>query len=1148
MGLKNMFFKSLLLLFISINIYSQNLVINEILASNITTNTDQDNSYNDWVEIYNIGSSDVNLKGYGLSDDSEELDKWLFPSLVIKPGSYLLVWCSSKDTTENELHTNFKISASGENIYLTDTSRTIIDSFSETIMEDDVSYARVPNGSGNFVRSVPSPKIINTQTYADGVVDDPIFSHNPGFYTTDILLKITAPDPDATIIYTLDGSNPDIDNLAGTTYQYKNQYAELASQANGPLLNNTYTTLTYTGAITIKDRTSDANKLAAISSTYQFDPHDDPNIDCDYSDPAGDCYNYIPPTNIFKATVVKAQAIKGDVSSEIVTQTYFITPEGKSKYELPVVSLSINEDVLYDYTDGIYVAGKTFDDWRAANPTEDASSLDADANYGLEGRESEREAHFNYFVNGKEVISQNIGIRVNGGTTRALPNKSIRLVARDEYGVGQLEYPFFTDYNTSVFERMLLRNSGNDSRTTMYRDAFLQKLVAGFGTLETTAYQPTITFINGEFWGILNLRERYDDNYFKNVYGIDEIDLMKNNIRTTSDAIEGDNVFYKGVHDYLNANDLVNDENYEHVQTLIDIENMRDYYISNIYFSNTDWPGWNSVFWRKRTNGYISNVAPEHDGRLRAAIHDTDQGFGFGVGETSHNTLEFATATDGNSYPNPAYATLILRSLLDNESFKNNFINRFSDLLNTYFSPSRVVAVSNEMSAIIDPYVDEHLARWYSPFASRSWWEYSVGLLSDYVEGDGDNSSDFEISRNVHQRDHIRDKFGITKDDIDVTVDVDDDTTGYVTVSTIDIVGTTPGIDTNPYPWTGTYFSEIPLTVKAEAEKGYVFSHWSGDSFSTDEEIEITSEFDVSLTANFIEDPDAETPNFIYYWMINGDIENDTPLQVLNPTYSQKTGASIRFNSSLTGYPFTETDVNWRKASMERKSEPTDLNYHDVLNKGIVFEDSNMKGIQIKQPFSANDNENELIFNVPTNGFEDVKLSFAALNDDAVDSFKVSYALNSGEPIWTTNALPDYEFDLEDSYKLYTVDFSDIEEVENNASFKIKISFMDDDLTEDLGNRVVFNNIGLEGVAIDLDAEQTTKLNIRAYPNPTTDVLYISSDYQGVSYRIFTINGVEVDNGSLETPQIGVSQLSSGMYFLHLIHEENVQVIKIIKK
>ena len=102
------------------NVFSQNVVLNEIMSSNSTTLSDEDGDYPDWVELYNAGSEPVDLSGYGLSDDTLNTKKWMFGSVSINPGEYLIVFASDKDRNGLTLHTNFKISASGERILLSE--------------------------------------------------------------------------------------------------------------------------------------------------------------------------------------------------------------------------------------------------------------------------------------------------------------------------------------------------------------------------------------------------------------------------------------------------------------------------------------------------------------------------------------------------------------------------------------------------------------------------------------------------------------------------------------------------------------------------------------------------------------------------------------------------------------------------------------------------------------------------------------------------------------------------------------------------------------------------------------------------------------------------------------------------------------------
>lgn len=1112
------FFKLLwgCVMFISVTIHAQSIAINEVMASNSTTIADADNTYQDWVEIYNYGNTSVNLEYFSLSDDSSNPKKWEFPEVILEPNSYIIVWCSDKDIAENgmPLHTNFKISSNGEALYLYDAMANLLNMFPATAMGADVAAGRIPDGTGTVsYLKTPSPLGTNGTEGGDSYLTAPSFSHQSGFYTSGFNLTLSTTETNATILYTLDGSEPDEQNLTGKTYQYKNQYAQLPSQTTGSLLTRSMNTATYSSPINIVDRTSQANQLANISTTYHFNP------------------DYFPSQNIFKGTVVKAKVIReGALDSPVVTKTFFIDPLGASKYKIPVVSLSANEEDLFGYEKGIFTAGKIFDDWRIENPTLEATQDNLQANYNQSGSAFERAAVLEYFEDGEEIINQTLGIRVNGGTSRSWQSKSIRLLPGKSYGKESLKHQFFPDKNVSTFHSLVLRNSGNDFFSTMYRDGIAQALIKDFN-IPTQAYRPTITFINGEFTGILNLRERYDGDYFKNYYDIksSELDLLENDLT----PVVGDASSYESMVDFITNNPLSNEANFTQLKNMLAIDEFRDYFIANIYFDNTDWPAWNTIFWRKRVD-LTPNAAYGQDGRWRPAFKDMDSAFSFYENDFNHDTLAFATATDGPSYPNSPASTLVLRSLLENTNFKNNFINRFADLLNSYLSKERIIALSEKFSSTIEPYINDHLERW-SPI-DRSWWDYSV-----------DRMHDFATERIANQRQHILNKFGIDHT-IQLTAAVSDKDSGTIKVNTIDLVSSTPGIPATTYPWTGVYFSEIPIVLKAQANPGYVFTHWSGAVESTNAEITITTDSDVAVQAHFAIDTSAAVTEPIFYWLFDDTLQKETPLSNIQANYSANGTGILSFESCIEGYPLTNTDENWRKGAMELREKSTAFNYLMSFNNDVIYELSDIKGIQIKQPFKVGEKINTLILNVPTTNYKDIVLKFAAVNEGAAEGLIVDYSINEDAEIWkTTGITQQNSLDLDKLYNLYTIDFSAIEDVEFNDNFKIRIRFTGDKLEESEGDRVTFNNISLLGVMDTAPVGAKKSISFDYFPNPAKDFIKISHRLNNPTYKIFSTESKVVLQGDVDNGQIPISSLSSGMYFLQITSEGITETVKVIK-
>jgi hypothetical protein len=247
----------------------------------------------------------------------------------------------------------------------------------------------------------------------------------------------------------------------------------------------------------------------------------------------------------------------------------------------------------------------------------------------------------------------------------------------------------------------------------------------------------------------------------------------------------------------------------------------------------------------------------------------------------------------------------------------------------------------------------------------------------------------------------------------------------------------------------------------------------------------------------------------VHFWYFDNNIANDTPLTAIDATYSL-TGndVTLEYQSALEGYPFTSDDPNWRKASMERRNIPTQINYKAIANQGLPYDAANMRGIQIRQPFAFGDGENALIFHLPTPGFKDVVFSFAAINEGAAEAIVVDYSHTGATPQWTAAGMNVIEYPLHATYSLFTIDFSangsNIPEANNNEHFKIRLRFKGSNLEADEGNRVNFNNFSLDATPMDgnnlppviVQAISLQKAIAKSY-SKTIDLSTIFSDPDG---------------------------------------------------
>ncbi len=799
---------------------------------------------------------------------------------------------------------------------------------------------------------------------------------------------------------------------------------------------------------------------------------------------------FAPMDTVFKGTVVRIKAFRsGAISPFTPTYSYWVDEEIFNRYSLPVISIAMDQEDLFG-TEGLFV-----------NPT-------------MTGPEWEREMHIEFFEpNGIQGFNTHAGVRLHGGISRQFALKSLRIYFRNRYGDSHVEYPVFPDQQMNRHERLILRNAGSDWHHTYFRDAFVQSILRGFTDVEYQAYRPAVVFLNSEYWGILNIRERFDNNYIKNHYGHTEIDLLEN----TGSVKYGTNTHYLNLIAFLQGNSLEDPDNYDYVKTQMEVDDFRDYHILQVFSMNTDQPGKNADFWRPQT--------PE--GRWRWMWYDFDDSFRYGYyNHYDRNGLIYCTGLNSISAttvnpvtpppdwaPNGPVQTFPLRALLGSPAFRESFITRFADLLNTAFQPFYINDIVDTFDARVGPYLYEHYRRWHRP---------TPALYSEHVQ----HLRDFAALRATYMRNHMVDFFELDGS-YNLNLNVASGN-GILRVNSIEVKQGGLAIPDPAFPWDGVYFNGLPIEIEALPLPGYRFSHWEGSVNTEDNVIGLNPDTDIALTAHFV--PHYQ-PELISFWYFNTDLPNDTPLEQISPWFSLNPNSSLYYHSCLDGYPFSSGHPLWRKASMERRNSPTPINYFPEGNNNIPFHASDMRGIQIRQPLADNGKTNQLYFNLPTSGFRDIVFSFAAKDEGAAENITLEYALDHSHENWIQIQLSDFESKLENYYKLFSADFSGIPEVENNEEFTLRISFEGENLEEDQGNRVVFNNFSLHGVLLETLVQETDYTNQRLtfYPNPAENGIIYLTDFMDV--MLYDTNGRLVRN-FVHTRQVSLEGLSPGIYIL----------------
>ena len=775
---------------------ADSVCINEVCAKN-STFAAADGAFYDWVELYNGGSSSVNLSGYGLSDDAERPYRFTIPEgIVLNSGQRLVIFCNSTAVElENQLCAPFGLSTSGETLLLTAPDGSEADSVTFGIMESDVSYGRVPDGGSDFAFMTMSP---NAQNAASSVtapdLQEPVLSNPTGFYDQGFSLSVTTPEG-LTVRYTTDGSDPTSDS---------------------PI---------YSGPLQISDISGQANVLSART---------------DIAPSTWNSTVKAPYSPVDKAMIVKAAAFDAEGNrSDVVTGAYFIGYGGKDAYykNLKIVSLTTDSANLFDHDKGIYVLGKTYEDWRNSSDYSPAArEWEIPGNYTESGSAWERPANMQIIENGSAAVDVNVGLRIHGGATRSMTQKSFNIYLRSDYGTTQLEYDLFSgdvknryDGDTVTdFDSFMIRNGGNDGWYTRFRDKLNQALVEDRSFL-TQGMEPCIVFINGEFWGHYEITEKLSEDMIKSHYDVAKKDVC---IIKNESLDEGDEAGYedfKALDTWLEETDFSNDANYTALCDRVDMQSFLDYISADIYYNNTDWGGNNMALWRAMKTD-TSN--PYADGKWRFILFDTEYSVNL-YGTQKPDSDTFAYLRDSKCFLGTLY-----RAALQHPQFRKELALTFMDMANENFNNERVQQMISQLSAQYHDFTIDTFNRfgpdWPGGSRAESHYQTQVSDVSSFYQQRFSNASG-----------HLRNALSLQGQMVQLTI-CNDDALGTVKLNTI-----TPTMKNGQ--WKGQYYTDYPVTLSAVRKDGYRFSHWtlSNGETLTDPTISLQLSNGVTVTANY---------------------------------------------------------------------------------------------------------------------------------------------------------------------------------------------------------------------------------------------------------------------------------------------------------
>jgi len=572
--------------------------INEFLASNVSTNglVDEFGNLDPWIELYNFGSNDVNLAGFSLTDDATAPDNWVFPSVVLPAGQFLVVFADGLDLTavggSNQLHTGFALAAAGAYLGLFDdeSPRVALTEFAPTYppQRNDYSYGYDSTNQLKYF-SVPTPGAPNGFSSITGVVADVHFTVERGFFDQLFPLLLTTETPGATIRYTTDGSQPTA-ITTGTTYT---------------------NFLTIDHLITVRAAAFATNSLPSLVQTHTYifltNVLNQPTNPPGFPITSGWSINGWPSEYGMNQLVVTNPLYASEITSDLLA--------------IPTLSLTVKTDEMFGPT-GIYTNSPA----RTSRP------------------EIECSAEL-IFPDGTPGFQVDCGLKIHGGGSAQKPmKKPLALKFQSSFGPGSLDYQFFPDSPVKTFTGgFVLRadynnhwthaltpygssSVGQRSRGGLVRDAFYKDLQLAMGDLGSHSRYVHL-YINGLYWGLYNPCEDTDRHFAAAYLGgsPDDYDSIKGSDNGLT--ADGDTVAYNTLLSFNNSG-LASLSQYNQIQQYLDVKQYADYMLLQFYGANQDWgpqQNWVAVH-NKNLPGALWEYLCWDDERTLEGINDTPVG------------------------------------------------------------------------------------------------------------------------------------------------------------------------------------------------------------------------------------------------------------------------------------------------------------------------------------------------------------------------------------------------------------------------------------------------------------------------------------------------------------------------------------------
>lgn len=713
--------------------FASYLIISEILPKNKGNFVNEYGRYEGFIELYNSFDAPLDLGGCYISDDPDLPFKTRLPSVLLAPGAYYVIKCGNARYGE-EGYAGFNLNANNGSVTLT-YKGTVLQALTYSGLENGYAYAR--NEAGQYeAKAVCSPGHANTPDGIEafqkanlippkGLIISEVMSRNStvlaqngaNYYDWIELYNNGSEDVDLSkYCLSTDANHLGLYVLPARTLK-PGEYLVLMCSGDEKLTNQSYihipfklsdcegvylslngkiadalfygdipANMTYSRSLEeglfytqptpgAKNACSDACRFVASAPEFSlsggvFNNTDGLKVEIlgpgeiryttDGSVPTQSSALYTGPLTLNATTVLKARCFGlKSVPSQTAFSSYIIN----ENHTLPVMSVTIAP------TDFTYLNG---------HPNSYV----------------ERQAWAEFYESFSS-FSIPCSLALFGGNTRFISKKSYALRFDSEWGASSLNYPVFENRDNSCYDALVLRSGSTDYKDSIIRDIVGTSLVDDYCDVDVQAYKPCILYINGQYWGIYNIREKINSHFLKEHYNVevDDLDLM----RLDGETKVGSRKRYNDIRQFVNTHDLAVEANYQELLTMIDLENVVDYWIAELYFTNND---------ILNCRFFICDTIS--DGKLKYIFYDLDYAW-YNIAMNYYT--RYLTNPDGIGI-NYNYENTIIRNLFKNKSFRSYFLERLSYHAQNTFHPDTVLARINEIYELYLPEIERNQKRW----------------------------------------------------------------------------------------------------------------------------------------------------------------------------------------------------------------------------------------------------------------------------------------------------------------------------------------------------------------------------------------------------------------------------------------------------